>query len=80
LTDESGYFTFFGPANVEVVLKVLNGCSVNQRYWIFIAGLTNVGVTVSVTDAQTGRTKTYTNPAGRTFPPVLDTSSFDTCP
>jgi hypothetical protein len=80
LTDESGYFTFFGPSNVELVAKVLNGCPVNQRYWVFLAGLTNVGVTVEVEDTVTGQRETYVNPERRVFQPVLDTSRFATCP
>ena len=35
LTPDSGYFWFFDPGNVEVVVKVLNGCGVNSRYWLF---------------------------------------------
>jgi hypothetical protein len=80
LTDESGYFTFFDPDNVELIVKVLNGCPVNQRYWVFMAGLTNVGVTIFVEDTLTGHQETYSNPAGRPFQPILDTSRFATCP
>jgi hypothetical protein len=80
LTDESGYFTFFGPTNVELIAKVLNGCPVNERYWVFVAGMTNVGVTVHVEDTLTGHQETYTNPLGRVFQSVIDTSSFATCP
>jgi hypothetical protein len=80
LTDESGYFTFTSPSNVELVVKVLNGCPLNQRYWVFLAGLTDVGVTVQVVDTQSGRRQLYTNPAGKPFPPVQDTGAFPTCP
>jgi hypothetical protein len=80
LTDESGFFTFFDPSNVELTVKVLNGCGLGGRYWVFLSGLTNVGVQVVVTDTQTGATKTYTNPLNKTFAPVLDTSAFATCP
>src|SRR5262245_17584211 len=41
LTPDSGYFWFFDPANVEVVIKTLNGCGVNGHYWVFTGGLTN---------------------------------------
>ena len=80
LTDDTGYFTFFNPDNVEVVIKVLNACGFNQRYWVFAAGLTNVEVEIRVTDTQTGATRTYTNPQGRAFPPLQDTGAFATCP
>jgi hypothetical protein len=80
LTDESGYFYFAGASNVEVVVKVLNGCAVNQHHWVFIAGLTNLNVTIFVQDTLTGQTEVYDNTLGRAFQPVLDTSSFEGCP
>ena len=82
LTDESGFFTFFDPSNIELTLKVLNGCGLpaKPRYWVFLSGLTNVGVQVTVTDTQTQKVKTYTNPLNKTFVPMLDTDAFDTCP
>jgi hypothetical protein len=80
LTDESGYFTFFNANNVELIVKVLNGCPVNQRYWVFMAGLTNVGVTIFVEDTLTGHQEIYSNPVGQVFQPVVDTSRFATCP
>ena len=76
LTHDSGFFTFFEPSNVELTVKVLNGCGFNGRTWVFVGGLTNVGVQVTVTDTVTGAVKTYTNPVNRTFAPVLDTSAF----
>jgi hypothetical protein len=79
LTPDSGYFWFFDPGNVEVVAKVLNGCGINSRYWLFAAGLTNVRVDLTVTDTRTGQTKTYTNPLGRTYVSILDTNAFNTC-
>ncbi len=77
---DSGEFWFFNANNTELLAKVLNGCGVNQRYWVFAAGLTNVEVTVTVTDTKNGATKVYSNPQGRNFPPVLDTNAFATCP
>ncbi len=80
LTDDSGYFWFFNAANIEVVLKVLSGCSINNNYWVFSAGLTNVGVTLVVTDTQHGTVQSYVNPLGTAYQPVQDTSAFATCP
>jgi hypothetical protein len=64
---------------VELVAKVLNGCGVNNHYWVFLAGLTNVSVTVNVEDTLTGDTQTYTNPLGTPFLPVQDTKAFAGC-
>ena len=81
LTSDSGYFTFFNAANIEVVVKVLNACGLQPpRYWVFGAGLTNVEVTLRVTDSLTGDAQTYVNPQGTPFAPVQDTSAFSTCP
>jgi hypothetical protein len=79
LTADTGYFTFFNPANVEVVVKVLNACSLSQSFWVFGGGLTNVATVMTVTDTSTGVSRTYTNPRGVPFQPVQDTSAFDTC-
>jgi hypothetical protein len=52
LTGDTGAFWFFQPGSVEVVVKVLNGCGVNSRYWMFDGGLTDVNVILTVTDTQ----------------------------
>ena len=79
LTSEAGYFWFFDPDNVELAVKVLNGCGINARYWAFATGLTNLEVTITVTDTVTGQVKTYSNPQARAFPPILDTDALDAC-
>ena len=81
LSADSGYFWFFDAGNVELIVKVLDACSAeNARFWVFAGGLTNVGVTLTVTDSQTLQSKTYTNTAGVAFQPIQDTSAFSTCP
>jgi energy-converting hydrogenase Eha subunit B len=80
LTADSGYFYFFNAANIEIVIKVLNACGLNQHYWVFAAGLTNVEVDLRVLDTQSGTLKTYLNPLQTAFAPVQDTSAFPTCP
>ena len=79
LTPASGYFWLFDPADVEVVVKIVDGCSFNARKWVFAAGLTNVNVVLTVTDTQTGLSKTYVNPQGTAFLPIQDTDAFS-CP
>jgi hypothetical protein len=81
LTDESGYMWFFDPSNVEVVFKVIDACTLTHpAYWFFAGGLTNVEVSLTVTDTKTGVVKTYTNPQGTPFQPVQDNAAFGTCP
>jgi len=76
LTGDTGDFWFFDSSNIEVIVKVLEGCSSNSHRWVFASGLTNVQVTMTVTDTQTGAAKTYTNPQGTAFVPIQDTSAF----
>lgn len=82
LTDDSGYLWFFASTNIELLAKVINACGFPSapRYWVFAAGLTNVEVTITVTDTQTGAVNTYSNPLNRPFPPLQDTNAFATCP
>jgi hypothetical protein len=76
LTGDTGYFWFFSSNNVEMVIKVVDGRPVNNRYWVFAGGLTNVNVVITVTDSQTGTVNSYTNPQGTAFQPIQDTSAF----
>ncbi len=71
-----GLFWFFDPTNPEMLVKVLNGCSLGGHYWVFSAAGTNVGLTTTVTDTATGARKTYVNPIGTAAPPVQDTSAL----
>ena len=80
LSDSSGSFWFFDRDSIELVVKMVDGCSVNGREWVFAAGMTNVGVSLLVTDATTGQTREYSNVEGTPFPPVQDTAAFSTCP
>jgi hypothetical protein len=80
LTSDTGWFWFFDDTNVEMVVKVLDGCGVNGRYWVFAGGLTNTRVRFTVTDTETGASKQYTNPQGTAFRPIQDTEAFASCP
>ena len=79
LTGDTGYFWFFSNTNVELVLKVLNACTFNNRFWVFAGGLTDVRTTITVTDTMTGATKQYTNTGGIAFAPIQDTDAMATC-
>ncbi len=79
---DSGEFWFFGPANTELVVKVLDACALPQfnHFWVFAAGLSNVEVTLTVTDTQSLQFREYENDLGTDFAPILDTTAFATCP
>jgi CSLREA domain-containing protein len=80
LTGDSGYFWFFDRGNVELTVKLLNGCGFNNRYWVFASGMTNVEVALTVTDTQSQVSKTYNNPLNRVYRTILDTNAFASCP
>lgn len=80
LTSDTAWFWFFQSTNVEAVIKVLNGCSYNNRYWVFAGGLTNVHVVITVEDTVAHVTHTFTNPQNTAFQPIQDTFAFATCP
>lgn len=76
LTGNTGTFWFFQPTNLELVVKILDGCEVNDHFWFFAAGLTNVATRIFVTDHETGAQRTYESPAGTPFAPRQDTAAF----
>ncbi|HTY42633.1 MAG TPA: hypothetical protein VMH79_12235 [Thermoanaerobaculia bacterium] len=80
LTASTGSFWFFDRDSIELVVKMVDGCSVNGREWLFAAGMTNVGVSLVVTDSLTGQGHSYSNADGTPFAPIQDTSAFSTCP
>ena len=76
----SGLFWFFSSSNWEIMVKAINGCGLNNRYWIFSAATTNVYYRVEVTDVRSGTNKIYFNYPGPPAPAVTDTDAFATCP
>jgi hypothetical protein len=79
VSGDSGYLWFFNANNLELFVKVLNGCGINGKYWVFATGLTNVRVSLEVRDLETGEVWTYENPLGTSFQPQFATSAF-ACP
>jgi len=53
-TDDSGLFSFFDPANWEVLVKVLDGCAANGRVWVFVASTTDLETVLRVEATVTG--------------------------
>jgi len=76
---DSGLFWFFWEDNLELAVKVLDGCALNGRYWVYSAGLTNVAVTLRVEDTLSGGVWEHTNPPGHAYPPLLDSSALAVC-
>ena len=78
-TEDTAMFYFFEPNNLELMLKVLDGCSINGHFWIFFAGVTNVEMSITVTDTLTGESRVYENELGHAADAVTDVTAFATC-
>ena len=78
--DDTGLFWFFDPANVELTVKVLDGCGTNGHYWVFVSSGSTVGYQVTVTDTLHDETWTRSNLPATSPPLVADTAAFATCP
>jgi hypothetical protein len=77
---ESGLFYFFSPDNWELQVKVLDGCAINQRWWVYAAASTNVGYTLVIKDLQARSEKAYDNPIGNVAVTITDIGALATCP
>jgi hypothetical protein len=58
---DSAVFWFSSSTNWEVVAKVLDGCAINNHFWIFTAGATTLTYVVDVYDTTTGTIVAFGN-------------------
>ncbi|HEX4952443.1 MAG TPA: hypothetical protein VF017_03475 [Thermoanaerobaculia bacterium] len=79
-TRDSGLFWFFQADNWELQVKVLDACVINDRFWVFAAGTTDVEVELEVEDLQAGVTYSHLQPGGASAPALTDTGALATCP
>ncbi|MEM1178814.1 MAG: DUF4397 domain-containing protein [Acidobacteriota bacterium] len=75
LTQNGGYFYFFSPDNVELVVKIVDGRGFNGNFWFFLGALSNAQFEVTATDTLTGTTQTYRNELGE-FGSIGDITAF----
>ncbi len=75
-TNDSGLFRFFDEDNWEMLVKVLDGCSLNGRHWVYAASATNLGYELNVRDTVTDVVKEYRNEPGMPSPAVADGDAF----
>ena len=79
-TAESALFYFVSPANWEFLIKIIDGCSFNNKYWVYFAAATDVGYVVTVRDTQSAAApKEYRNTLGTASPATNDSGAFN-CP
>ena len=79
-SSDSGLLYFYGPDNWEILIKVIDGCSSNGRFWVYFATTTSLSFQLTVRDYVSGASKLYTNVLGAPAPAVTDTDAFRTCP
>lgn len=72
---QSGLLWFFDRGNAEVLIKVLDGCSHNDRRWVYVAPVTDVAFNLHVTDSR-GLLWRHRNRLGVTASTRSDTSFF----
>jgi len=75
-TEDSGLFQFFDADNWEILIKVLDGCKVNDHYWVYGASTTDLGYVIRVTDTATGDVQEYQNEPGRPAAAITDAKAF----
>ena len=64
LTSNAGYLWFFDDANIELMLKIVDGSAYNGHFWVYYGALSNVEYWITVEDTVTGHSKTYHNALG----------------
>jgi hypothetical protein len=65
LTKDTGSFWFFGPENLELMVKMIDGQEVNGYFWVYSGSLSDVEYTLTVRDTVTNAEKSYRNPQGQ---------------
>ncbi len=80
LTTDSGLFWFFAESNLEMLVKVIDGCGFNGRYWVYAAATTDIAYTVTIVDSETGDSWSRSNTLGNASRAFTDTSAFAHCP
>jgi len=79
-SNDSGLLWFFNSNNWEMLVKVLDGCPVNNHYWVFAAATTDVEYTLTVTDTAHDLEVQYPNALGIASPAITEITAFATCP
>ena len=54
------------PSDLQMFVKMIDASSIPQfnAFWVFLGGLTDLDVTITVTDTRNGKQKIYNKPAG----------------
>ena len=77
----SGLFHFYAsdPSNWEVLVKMIDGCSTNGRFWVLVSASTGFGWELVVTDERTGATRSWRHPLDGKASGLSDFEAFASC-
>jgi len=79
LTDNVGYFGTVDPTSADVAVKMVDFCSLNGTWGVYIGGTTDLNTTVTITDTLTGKvSQPFVNTLGHDF--KLMKAGVFTCP
>ena len=79
-TEDSAIFHFQNPDDLELLVKVLDGCSLTSHHWVFLAATTNVEGTLTVIDRKSGGSAECSSPLGPPADAITDTMALATGP
>lgn len=66
---DSAVFHFFGPDNLEVFAKVLDGCAIDGTVWVYASGLTDLPIRLHVWPADGDLSEPFSIPDGSVLRP-----------
>ena len=78
--EQSGLFTFLDEDDWRALVRVVNGCRINDHFWVFAAATSGVEFDLTVTDTVSNESRSYVNPLDNLPEPITDTAAFATCP
>ncbi len=68
LTDNVGYFGTVDPTSADVAVKIVDFCSLNGTWGVYIGGATDLNTSVTITDTSTGKvSQPFVNALGHDF-------------
>ena len=76
LTSDSGLFWFFAPENLELLVKMVDGCAFNGHSWVYAAATTDVEYHLRVTESASGALRTFDNILGTASPAFTSIDAF----
>lgn len=80
-SSSAGLFYFYplDPSNWEVLVKMVDGCANNSRYWLLVSASTGFGWELTVRDEVSGSSRVFTHPLDGQASGISDFGAFADC-